>query len=148
MQYMFQMQLCFWQWLKKGFYWVRGDTEEKECTRDAIHVLIESLHKFWLRLKSQGWDKPKMHELLHIPDDIKQHGVPGNTNTSRTENHHISGVKHPFQHMQKQREMLDQQIACRQNEEHDNSTSYFTDSQISSFKVVENPIFIEFDILF
>ena len=117
MQYMFQMQLCFWQWLKKDSYWEREDHSAKERARDAIRVLIGSLPKFWPRLKGQGWDKPKTHELLHIPDDIERHGAPSNTNSHRTENHHISGVKRPFERTQKRRDKMDYQIALRRHED-------------------------------
>ena len=116
MQYAFQMLLCYRQWLKKPSYWKKGNQQAREDARDSIRAMLHELIEFWPRLKGNGWEIPKVHEQLHIPDDIDRHGCPNNTITTRTEHHHIQEIKKPFLRTQKRRETLDYQIAKRRSE--------------------------------
>ena len=68
---------------------------------------------FRSRTKGQGWAKAKIHEQLHVPDDIERNGAPQWSHTGPTEHNHIAHVKRPFQVTQKRRDVLDQQIAAR-----------------------------------
>ena len=115
MQYVFQMMLCYCQWLRRPSYWRQNDKAERELARDAIRRLLKTIVQQWPRMKGNGWDKPKIHEQLHVPDDIHRHGAPEHTNTQRTENHHIQ-TKRNYQRTQKRRENQDYQLAKREYE--------------------------------
>ena len=113
MQEVYQLLLCYYQWLRKKTFWKRGDKVEKENAREAIQIMLRRIVKQWPRMRGNGWEKPKLHEQLHIPDDIERYGAPANTNTKRTENHHIVGVKKPYERTSKRREVMDYEIAKR-----------------------------------
>ena len=69
------MLLCYWVWLKKDTYWTRDDKQTKEGAREAIRTMLSRLIKPWPPSTGQGWEKPKVHEQLHVPDDIDEHLV-------------------------------------------------------------------------
>ena len=68
----FQMLLCYWVWLKKDTYWTRGDKQAKEGACEAIRTMLSGLIELWPHSIGQGWEKPKVHEQLHVPDDIER----------------------------------------------------------------------------
>ena len=103
MVYIFQMMLCYWTWLKKAIYWIRGDTEAKTAAKVAIRRMLRSLVDLWPRSAGHGWNKPKFHEQLHVPDDIERNGAPSNTHTGPTEHNHIFQVKRPSRTTQRRR---------------------------------------------
>ena len=63
--------------------------------------------------RSQGWNIPKFHEQLHVPDDILQNGSPAGTHSGPVEHNHIHFVKHLSKRKQKKRKTIDYQIASR-----------------------------------
>ncbi len=116
MRQVFQMMLAYWVWLKKDSYWVRGDVIAREGARTAIRTMLRDLQKLWPRQSGQGWEKPKNHEQLHVPDDIERNGAVQNYHTGPTEHNHIFHVKRLARATQRRRETLDQQIANRASE--------------------------------
>jgi hypothetical protein len=117
MHQVFQMMLSYWIWLKKKeTYWVRGDVLSREGARMAIRTMLRDLQQFWPRSSGQGWEKPKTHEQLHVPDDIERNGAVQNYHTGPTEHNHIFHVKRLARATQRQRETLDQQIANQASE--------------------------------
>jgi hypothetical protein len=93
MRQAFQMLLSYWVWLKRDTYWKRGDKKAKEAARTAISVMLRELMRLWPRERGQGWEKAKIHEELHVPDDIERNGAPQDSHTGPTEHDHIRLVK-------------------------------------------------------
>jgi hypothetical protein len=113
MREVFQMLLSYWVWLKRDTYWKRGDKAAKTKARSAISVMLRQLIRLWPRDRGQGWEKAKIHEQLHVPDDIERNGAPQGSHTGRTENHHIFLVKRPAKGTQQRAEVLDRQLGQR-----------------------------------
>jgi hypothetical protein len=78
--------------------------------------MLRDLQQLWPRSSGQGWEKPKTHEQLHVPDDIERNGAIQNYHTGPTEHNHIFHVKRLACAIQRRRETLDQQIANRASE--------------------------------
>ena len=97
MRQAFQMILAYWVWLKRDTFWKPGDKEAKLAARKAISVMLRELIRLWPRTKGQGWAKAKIHEQLHVPDDIEWNRAPQGSHTGPTEHNHIAHVKRPFQ---------------------------------------------------
>jgi hypothetical protein len=116
MRQVFQMILSYWMWLKKATYWKRGDREAKRVARTAIRTMLHELMKLWPRQKGQGWEKAKLHEQLHVPDDIERNGAPIAWHSGCTENNHIQSVKNYARQTNRRRETLDAQIGARNGE--------------------------------
>ena len=112
----FQMMLCYWMWLKKDRYWKRGDAVAKQTARVAIQTMLFELMKLWPRDTGQGWQKAKVHEQLHVPDDIERNGAPQGWHSGPTENNHIASVKTYASQTNRRRETLDAQIGTRNAE--------------------------------
>ena len=113
MRQVFQMLLSYWVWLKRDSYWKRGDKNAKEAARKAISVMLRELIRLWQRVRGQGWEKAKIHEQLHVPDDIERNGAPQGSHTGPTEHNHIRLVKRPAKGTQQRAEVLDRQLGQR-----------------------------------
>jgi hypothetical protein len=107
MRQVFQMLLSYWVWLKRDSYWKRGNKDAKEAARKAIRVMLREL------VRGQGWEKAKIHEQLHVPDDIERNGSPQGSHTGPTEHNHIRLVKRPAKGTQMRAEVLDRQLGQR-----------------------------------
>ncbi len=116
MRQVFQMMLCYWMWLKKDKYWKRGDKVARQAARIAIQTMLHELMVLWPRTTGQGWEKAKVHEQLHVPDDIERNGSPKGWHSGPTENNHIASVKNYASQTNRRRETLDGQIATRNAE--------------------------------
>ena len=112
----FQMVLCYWMWLKRKTYWHREDNEKYSEALGAIRRMLSKIKSIWPRTQGQGWDLPKFHEQLHVPDDILQNGAPAGTHSGPAEHNHIQFVKLPSNRTQKRRKDLDYQIGSRFHE--------------------------------
>ena len=113
MRQVFQMLLSYWVWLKRDTYWKRGDNDAKESARNSISVMLRELIRLWPRVRGQGWEKAKIHEQLHVPDDIERNGAPQGSHTGPTEHNHIRLVKRPAKGTQQRAEVLDRQLGQR-----------------------------------
>jgi hypothetical protein len=113
MRQVFQMLLSYWVWLKRESYWKRGDKAAKESARKAISVMLRELIRLWPRVQGQGWELAKIHEQLHVPDDIERNGAPQGSHTGPTEHNHIRLVKRPAKGTQQRAEVLDRQLGQR-----------------------------------
>ena len=114
----FQMLLTCWMWLKKTHYWKRNDENKKVTAKLSIRLMMQKLISLWPRAKGNGWENLKMHEQLHVPDDIKRNGAPSNYHTGPTENHHIHNLKNLAKTTQGRGLVLDWQIGQRYFETH------------------------------
>ena len=126
----FQLLLCYWMWLKRDTYWKRGDRQAKQAAKAAIQALLDTLITCWPRTTGQGWKLAKIHEQLHVPDDIERNGSPKGSHSGPTEHNHIALVKKPGQRTQRQRLLFDKQLARRVSE------SYIIDTCISRMEAV------------
>ena len=113
MRQVFQMLLSYWVWLKRDTYWKRGDKTAKEAARKAIRVMLGQLIKLWPREEGNGWEIPKLHEQLHVPDDIERNGAPQGSHSGPTEHNHIRLVKRPAKCTQQHAAVLDRQLGQR-----------------------------------
>jgi hypothetical protein len=78
--------------------------------------MLFELMKLWPREKGQGWEKAKLHEQLHVPDDIERNGAPISWHSGCTENNHIQSVKNYASQTNRHRKTLDAQIGARNGE--------------------------------
>ena len=108
-----EMVLCYWKWLKKESYWKIGDHAAKNAAKEAIRKMLRKIIRLLNRKKGQGWNLPKFHEQLHVPDDIHRNGPPSATNTQPTEHNHIEIVKNNYNNTQKRKLELDKQLGDR-----------------------------------
>jgi hypothetical protein len=113
MRQVFQMLLSYWVWLKQDSYWKRGNKDAKESARTAIRVMLRELIQLWPRVRGQGWEKAKIHEQLHVPDDIERNGAPQGSHTGPTEHNHIRLVKRPAKGTQQRAKVFDRQLGQR-----------------------------------
>ena len=116
MRYIFQLLLCYWSWLKKPYFWSRRNKVAKKAAIESIRIMLRELKDLWPRNTGNGWDLPKFHEQLHVPDDITRNGAPRNTHSGPNEHNHIRNVKRPSQNTQKRRKTLDWQLGNRVTE--------------------------------
>ena len=102
----FQMLLCYWMWLKKDKYWKRNDGHAFAETLGAIRLMLMKIKSLWPRTEGQGWNIPKFHEQLHVPDDILQNGSPAGTHSGPVEHNHIHFVKRLSRRTQRKGKLL------------------------------------------
>jgi hypothetical protein len=95
MRQVFQMLLSYWVWIKRNTYWKRGNKNAKESAGEAISVMLCELMRLWPRVRGQGWKKAKIHQQLHVPDDIERNGALQGSHTGPTEHNHIQLVEGP-----------------------------------------------------
>ena len=89
----FQMLLCYWVWWKKDTYWTQGDKQANEGVHEAIRTMLSRLIELWSHSTGQGWENPKVHKQLHVPDDIERNGCPQGSHSGPTEHNHIALIK-------------------------------------------------------
>ena len=75
--------------------------------------MLQRLVELWPREKGNGWQLAKIHEQLHVPDDIHRNGSPHTTHTGPTENHHIQHVKRYRRQTNRRRDTFDWQVGNR-----------------------------------
>jgi hypothetical protein len=113
MRQVFQMLLSYWVWLKRDSYWKRGNKDAKESGQMAIRVMLRELIRLWPRVRGQGWEKAKIHEQLHVPDDNERNGAPQGSHTGPTEQNCIRLVKQPAKGTQQRAKVFDRQLGQR-----------------------------------
>jgi hypothetical protein len=127
---------------KRDSYWKRGDKDAKESARKAIHVMLRELIRLWPCVRGNGWEKAKIQEQLHVPDDIERNGAPQGSHTGPTEHNHIRLVKRPAKGTQQRAEIFDRQLGQRVSDAYIvdmayqwMTTNYDQPSQSLSFQV-------------
>ena len=110
----FEMILCLWSWLKQDEFWHPGDTEYEEYVQDSIKTLINQMNHLLPRGKGRGWEITKVHELLHLVQDIKELGAHCNVNSDKCESSHKNLIKNPARNAQRRVQTLDSSLANRQ----------------------------------
>ena len=108
----FQKLLAYRSWLHKTEYWEVGNNAGKVNAKEAIKSCLRYLKKHLPRTEGQGWNIPKFHEQIHVPDDIERNGPPSVTFTGVVEKQHINSKKH-CERTTKNRQTLDKQTGHR-----------------------------------
>jgi hypothetical protein len=75
--------------------------------------MLRELMCLWLCVWDQGRKKARIHEQLHVPDDIEGNGASQGSHTGPTEHNHIRLVKQPAKGMQQRAKVLDRQLGQR-----------------------------------
>ena len=79
--YVFEMMLCYHTWLKLDKYWKRNDKATFMSVQQAIENLLQSFIKFLPRSTGQNWNISKIHEQLHVAENIEYFGAHQNAHT-------------------------------------------------------------------
>ena len=125
MHEVFHLLLCYWAWLKRDTYWRRGDAATKAHVTLAIRTMVSKIIDLWPRGDGNGWHITKLHEQVHVADDIERWGRHKNVHSGPQEHNHIDNVKKPAKHAQQRAETLDYQTGLRIAERHVIESAYF-----------------------
>ena len=91
-----ELVLCYLAWTKREDHWCAHDLESPRETKKAIRIMMKKIQRLVPRQSSnQGWHLTKLHETLHVVDDILRFGSLMNTNTGPQEHNHIFNAKQP-----------------------------------------------------
>jgi hypothetical protein len=96
--------------------WLKQDTISKASirrSRPAVRWLLRQFKFIAPRTKGMKHRTIKMHLVLHIADDILNHGVPQNFNSSFAESAHIPIAKDTSRNTQKRYHSFTHQAAQR-----------------------------------
>lgn len=110
-----EAMLCFDAWLNRDTFWNLEDAETaKESAQFSIKVLMEMCSNYLPTTKSNRWNFPKFHELLHIVDDMSRFGAPTNYCAQRPESLLIAAAKQPGRRAQKRHQGIDYELQAAQ----------------------------------
>ena len=101
--YILEMMLCYRAWLKLDKFWKRDDEVTFVNVQKAIEKLLQSIVKFLPRTSGQKWKLSKIHEQLHVPENIKYYGAHQNVHTGPQEHNHIENTKKPSRLVQRRK---------------------------------------------
>lgn len=142
--YIFEMMICYRAWLKQDKFWKRDDNLAFLTAREAIEKLLKSIVKLMPRSTGNNWDISKIHEQLHVAENIKFFGAHQNVHTGPQEHNHIANTKKPSKLVQRRKLALDMQLAKRLSEKYLIEQAYhkFTncsiDADFSSLPIVSD----------
>ena len=71
----FELILCYFELCHKPTFWKLGDKNEKLNAHRSSKAMIWQLNKLFSRDAGCIWNITKVHELLHIVDDIERFGA-------------------------------------------------------------------------
>ena len=108
LQVTFQKMLAYWLWLHKTEFWEIGNKDAKSRAKETIKNCLKYLINHFPQQQGQGWNIAKLHEQLHIPDDIKYNGPLSVTYTGVVEHQHVTSKQHCAR-TRKYCEMLDKE---------------------------------------
>ena len=111
----FQKLLAYRSWLRKKEFWKLDNPTGKSEAKIAIIRCLKYLKTHFPRQEGQGWNIPKFHEQLHVPDDIARNGPPATTYTGVVEHQHVTAKQHA-ERTTKHRQCLDKELGARQFE--------------------------------
>ena len=115
MRLAFQRLLAYRSWLRKKAFWKIEDSEGPKKAKVAIKKCLQYLLDNFPRTQGQGWNIPKFHEQLHVPDDIKRNGPPSVTFSGVVEHQHVTSKRHATR-TRKQLATLDKELGNRLHE--------------------------------
>ena len=112
------MVLCYQAWLKLDKFWKRDDNATFDNVQMAVEKLLQSIIKLMPRSSGQNWEIAKIHEQLHVAENIKYFGAHQNVHTGPQEHNHIANTKKPSKLVQRKKKTLDLQLAKRLSEKY------------------------------
>ena len=138
--YVFEMMLCYRAWLQLDKYWMRNDREMFKTAQESIEKLLKSIIKLMPRSTGQNWDICKIHEQLHVAENIEYFGAHQNVHTGPQEHNHIENTKKPSRLVQRNKKSLDLQLAKRLSEKYLIETAFqkFNNVNISDIDMGKN----------
>jgi hypothetical protein len=72
--------------------------------------MLHELIRLWPRVRGNAWEKAKIHEQLHVSDDIEWNGAPQGSHTGPTEHSPIRLVKRQAKGTQQRAKVFDRQV--------------------------------------
>ncbi|HEY9299394.1 MAG TPA: hypothetical protein VIQ31_24145, partial [Phormidium sp.] len=132
--YIFEMMICYRAWLKQDKFWKRDDKYSFLTAQEAIEKLLHSIVKLMPRSTGNNWDISRIHEQLHVAENIKFFGAHQNVHTGPQEHNHIANTKKPSKLVQRKKLALDMQLAKRLSEKYliDQAYHKLTNSSINA----------------
>ena len=110
-----EAMLCFDAWLNRGTFWRLEETAvAKDSAQFSIKVLMTMCSNYLPTTNSNRWNFPKLHELLHVVDDMSRFGAPTNFCAQRPESLLISAAKQPGRRAQKRHHGIDNELQAAQ----------------------------------
>ena len=101
--FVFEMMLCYREWLKKDNYLKKSDDLAFWNAKKAIEKLLKSIITLFPRSTRQNWEVAKVHEQLHVAQNIKYFGAHQNVHTGPQEHNHIANTKKPSKLVQRRK---------------------------------------------
>jgi hypothetical protein len=109
--YGLELMLCYRAWLKLDTYWKLTDTLAFYDVQKAIEKFLQLVINLVPRTTGNSWEVPKLHEQLHVAENILLFGAPRNVHTGPQEHNHIENTKKPSKQVQRKKTVLDWQIS-------------------------------------
>ena len=91
--YVFKLILSYCEWLKLENFWKQLDTTTFERAQKAVETIANQIIQLMPRNTGNGWNIPKLHELLHVIENIFLFGASRNVHTGPQEHNHILNTK-------------------------------------------------------
>ena len=105
--YAFELMSCYREWLKLDKFWKLNDTTMLYNVQKAIETLLRQIIKFDPRTKGNAWKLSKIHEQMHVVENIVLYGAHRNVHTGLQEHNHIENTKKPSLQVQRKKTILD-----------------------------------------
>ena len=96
-----ESMLCYRAWLKLDSYWKYSDTGTFHDVQEAIATLLRQIIACVPRTTGNNWEIAKIHEQLHVAENILLFGAHRNVHTGPQEHNHIENTKRPSRQVQK-----------------------------------------------
>ena len=110
--------LCFQAWYEHGTMWCAGDHEAQSMAHRRCRNLMKMIKEVIPRLDGDGWDIPKMHELMHVTRDTTRFGRLSGFSSSKGEQLLKPKAKHLGKTVQKRGEkVFTEQSIIREREQ-------------------------------
>lgn len=113
MLYIFELLLCYQEWLKQSVYWKQNDIATYHNVQKAIEKLLLDIIRLFPRTTGNKWAIAKIHEQLHVAENIQYFGAHNNVHTGPQEHNHIKNTKKTSKQVQRRKETLDWQLGLR-----------------------------------
>ena len=89
--------LAFQAWYAKGHPFRISTDDDVRRIKRHLHSFIRGIKKHVPRHEKNNWKLQKLHEILHLPDQMKQFGSPMNCEVGVMENNLQAAVTRPGQ---------------------------------------------------
>ena len=106
-----ELILCYREWLKLDSFWKIDDDSTFHNLELAIENLLQDIITLMPRTKGNQWAICKIHEQLHVAENIRYYGAHNNVHTGPQEHNHIHNTKKTSKQVQRKKLELDWQLA-------------------------------------